>query len=63
MRIQLIFFKPNNNHTRMIEDKRNFTGNYALETMILKLLEEHYSPKVSEEVKKILTNKVINGDE
>lgn len=63
MRIQLTFFKPNNTHTRIIEEKRNYTGNYALETMILKLLEEHYSPKVSDDVKKILTNKVFNGDE
>lgn len=59
MRIQLIFFKPNYNHTRLIEEKRSFTGNYALETMILKLLEESYSPKVSNEVRKILTNKVF----
>lgn len=59
MRIQLIFFKPNNTHTRMIEEKRNYTGNYALETMVLKLLEEFYSPKVSEEVRKILTNKAV----
>jgi hypothetical protein len=59
MRIQIIFFKPNHNHTRIIEEKENYTGNYALETMILKLLERHYSPKVSEEVKRILTNKAI----
>lgn len=59
MRIQLIFFRPDKTHTRIIEEKRNYTGNYALETMILKLLEEHYSPKVSNDVKKILTNNVL----
>ena len=59
MRIQLIFFRNNHNHTRLIPEKKNYTGNYALETMILELLEQYYSPKISNDVKKLLTNTVI----
>jgi hypothetical protein len=61
MKLKLIIFEWDNKNKRFKEFKSDYMGNYALETMILKLLERYYSPKVMSEVQKILTNKV-NGE-
>lgn len=56
MKIQIII-----NDKGKEPEKFNQTGIFALETIIVKLVERYISPKVSKEIENLFKNNIVNG--
>jgi hypothetical protein len=62
LRISVIFFKPYIKHGSNEPEKMEFKGNYAVETLLIKISEHYFGVKVSQEIEKLLKTR-INGVE
>lgn len=57
MKIKLTIFNPakkRNGKHGVEPDIYEYKGNYALETMIIKIIEEYFGPKISDSVEALL---------
>lgn len=54
MRIEVKLFHPNKKEFGFKPESIIFSGNYAFETMLIKLSEKYISPEVSRQIESIL---------
>lgn len=62
MKIRVIIFESNKKERGYDPEKLEFTGNYALETMINKLLTKYYGMKIASLVEDLLRDRLSGSD-
>ena len=58
MKIKLSIFTPNKKDKGYEPDKFEFTGNYAVETMLIKVSEKFFGSKVSVAIEDLLKSRI-----
>lgn len=62
MRIKLTLFIPNKKDRGYEPEIMNFKGNYAIETLLIKVAEKFFGCKVSRQIEDILRTKKEDGE-
>jgi hypothetical protein len=58
MKIKVTIFNPAKKHFGTQPEQLEFTGNYAIETMLIKIAEKFFGSKVSEQIEELLKTRV-----
>lgn len=62
MKIHLTIFTPNKKQIGYSPEKFIYNGNYALETMIIKITEKYFGLTIARKIEDLLNNR-LNGEE
>jgi len=57
MKIKVIFFRPFKKNEYPEHEKIEFNGNYAIETMLIKISEQFFGLKISRQIEELLKNR------
>ena len=63
MKIKISFFTPHKKFGKSEPDVMNFEGNYAIETMLIKVTEKFFGTKIALQVESLLKSRINNGEE
>lgn len=58
MRIEVKFFTPNKKEFGREPERMIFIGNYAIETMIIKIAEKYFGKGISDKIEMLLKNRI-----
>jgi hypothetical protein len=58
MEIHISFLKPIRDNKTHAPEKMTFKGNYAIETMLIKVAEKYFGTAISRKIEDMLTNRI-----